>query len=424
MPLKSWLKSKKGSADKRPKAGGDADADEQPAPAQPAAVGASPLPQSPAVEDGDAKMSAADSGPSSNGVSAAAPVSPPKHVEPWRVEHIRPVGPPRDGDWWEDDDDEQDDNHNNSNSKMDISLEKGGENDNNNNDDSRDDGDGRITNDDRADEMSLDSQSGPATATATAAAAHAHPHAPSSAAAATAAVAAAAEAQALSSAVPSSAVAVAACCGVNLEDIASNLSAASASAAAAARSPPATKAITASSSQGPEALPVVPMEEAGRRGSPAEDSRSSRYSSDGSYYSDDRGTFRNVGLETWQLSREAWRTYPPPTASSTSGSNNANEKSGEEGDGEEEEFPVSPANINTNGRGGKDTSTSLDRSSDSTHGGGGHASAALQGLSVQQQEAVLRGLTRVTRTYQLPRKVSLPDMVSLLNDIWDCEKDY
>jgi len=166
------------------------------------------------------------------------------------------------------------------------------------------------------------------------------------------------------------------------------------------------------------------MEEAGRRGSPAEDSRSSRYSSDGSYYSDDRGTFRNVGLETWQLSREAWRTYPPPTASSTSGSNNANEKSGEEGDGEEEEFPVSPANINTNGRGGKDTSTSLDRSSDSTHGGGGHASAALQGLSVQQQEAVLRGLTRVTRTYQLPRKVSLPDMVSLLNDIWDCEKDY
>ena len=166
------------------------------------------------------------------------------------------------------------------------------------------------------------------------------------------------------------------------------------------------------------------MEEAGRRGSPAEDSRSSRYSSDGSYYSDDRGTFRNVGLETWQLSRKAWRTYPPPTANSTaSGSNNANEKGGEV-DVEEEEFPVSPANINTNGRGGKDTSTSLDRSSDSTHGGGGHASAALQGLSVQQQEEVLRGLTRVTRTYQLPRKVSLPDMVSLLNDIWDCEKDY
>ena len=225
----------------------------------------------------------------------------------------------------------------------------------------------------------------------------------------------------MSSAVPSSAVAVAACCGVNLEDIASNLSAAS---AAAAASPAPAKAITASSSQGPEALPVVPMEEAGRRGSPADDSRSSRYSSDGSYYSDDRGTFKNVGLETWQLSREAWRTYPPPTAtnSTTSGSNNANEK-GEEVD-IEEEFPVSPANINTNGRGGKDTSTSLDRSSDSTHGGGGHASAALQGLSVQQQEEVLRGLTRVTRTYQLPRKVSLPDMVSLLNDIWDCEKDY
>ncbi len=45
-------------------------------------------------------------------------------------------------------------------------------------------------------------------------------------------------------------------------------------------------------------------------------------------------------------------------------------------------------------------------------------------LSVQQQEEVLRGLTRVTRTYHLPRKVSLPDMVALLNDIWDCEKDY
>ena len=365
MPLKSWLKSKKGSADKRPKAGGDAD--EQPA--QPTVVGASPLPQSPAAAD--AEMSVADSGASSNGVAAAAnaaPVSPPKHVEPWRVEHIRPAGPPRDGDWWEEDDDEQDDNNNNSNSKMDISLEKEGGDDNNNKN-SRDGGDRRITNDDRADEMSLDSQSGPATATANAA--HAPPP-PSSAAA----------------------------------------------------SPAPARAITASSSQGPEALPAVPMEETGRRGSPADDSRSSRYSSDGSYYSDDRGTFRNVGLETWQLSRKAWRTYPSPTANSTtSGSNNANEKGGEV-DVEEEEFPVSPANINTNGRGGKDTSTSLDRSSDSTHGGGGHASAALQGLSVQQQEEVLRGLTRVTRTYQLPRKVSLPDMVSLLNDIWDCEKDY
>ena len=150
------------------------------------------------------------------------------------------------------------------------------------------------------------------------------------------------------------------------------------------------------------------------------DSRSSAYSSssDDSYYSD-RGTFRNVGLETWQLSRTAWRTYPSSqNAASKNSSGNSNNEA--KNDQDDEDDLVSPANINVNGKGGKDTSYKRSGSG----GGGGNASSALQGLSVQQQEEVLRGLTRVTRTYQLPRKVSLPDMVALLNDIWDCEKDY
>jgi len=127
-------------------------------------------------------------------------------------------------------------------------------------------------------------------------------------------------------------------------------------------------------------------------------------------------------LETWQLSRTAWRTYPSSQSAAANNNNNNNSNNANEtkNDQDDEDELVSPANINVNGKGGKDT-TSYDRSSS---GSGGNASSALQGLSVQQQEEVLRGLTRVTRTYQLPRKVSLPDMVALLNDIWDCEKDY
>jgi hypothetical protein len=423
MPLKSWLtKGKSKSPDKRKRSpqetvggggAGDADGRNHAGDALEPALGAgvSALPQSPAegsqMTDGNGQNHTTSSSVDEDAnekVPPPAAAAPETAAEPWRVERIRPSGPPCDADWWEEEEEEEaaeggrgggaDNNNNNNNhhhhhgednDQMDVSLEldKGDRAYNCN--------DGNKNNNyhchDRPDDMSLDSQGGGPASDA--------PPAASVAATSAAGAAGASDAQALSAVPPSTAVTAAACCGVDLVDLAGNLAAAS----EAARSP-AAAAITASEPEpAPSAVPMT-MDGAGRRRSV--DSRSSAYSSDDSYYSD-RGTFRNVGLETWQLSREAWRTY---------GKND-----------EDEEALVSPANIHANGKVGR-KGYSFDRSSDSINGGGGNASSALEGLSVQQQEEVLRGLTRVTRTYQLPRKVSLPDMVALLNDIWDCEKDY
>jgi len=39
-------------------------------------------------------------------------------------------------------------------------------------------------------------------------------------------------------------------------------------------------------------------------------------------------------------------------------------------------------------------------------------------------DEVVRGLTQVVRTYELPGRMTLPDIVDVFVDIWECEKDY
>jgi len=38
-------------------------------------------------------------------------------------------------------------------------------------------------------------------------------------------------------------------------------------------------------------------------------------------------------------------------------------------------------------------------------------------------DEVVQGLTQVTRTYELPHKSALPDIIKIFVDIWDCEKE-
>uniref|UniRef100_A0A7S4SXZ0 DUF4050 domain-containing protein n=1 Tax=Ditylum brightwellii TaxID=49249 RepID=A0A7S4SXZ0_9STRA len=39
-------------------------------------------------------------------------------------------------------------------------------------------------------------------------------------------------------------------------------------------------------------------------------------------------------------------------------------------------------------------------------------------------DEVVRGLTQVVRTYELPDRMTLPDIIEVFVDIWECEKDY
>mmetsp|Transcript_4722 Transcript_4722/g.9184 ORF Transcript_4722/g.9184 Transcript_4722/m.9184 type:complete len:233 (+) Transcript_4722:536-1234(+) len=118
-----------------------------------------------------------------------------------------------------------------------------------------------------------------------------------------------------------------------------------------------------------------------------------------------RRVFRNRGFELWIESRKAWKRYPDAAVKDEAGG--------------------AACRNGTSGR--PPASASCGRSLDSAGSSDSsdrYGAAALEGLTPDQAEEVLRGLTRVTRTYQLPHKVALPDMVDLLNDIWDAERDY
>lgn len=39
-------------------------------------------------------------------------------------------------------------------------------------------------------------------------------------------------------------------------------------------------------------------------------------------------------------------------------------------------------------------------------------------------DEVVRGLLQVQRTYELPGPMTLPDIISVFRDIWDCENDF
>jgi hypothetical protein len=118
-----------------------------------------------------------------------------------------------------------------------------------------------------------------------------------------------------------------------------------------------------------------------------------------------RRVFRNRGFELWVESRKAWKRYPDAVVKGEAGG--------------------SACRNVTSGR--PPASASCGRSLDSAGSSDSsdrYGAAALEGLTPDQADELLRGLTRVTRTYQLPHKVALPDMVDLLNDIWDAERDY
>lgn len=74
-----------------------------------------------------------------------------------------------------------------------------------------------------------------------------------------------------------------------------------------------------------------------------------------------RGKFRNVGLIHWKLARQAWRVRTVETK------------------------PNPPPPV--------------------------------------RYDEVVRGLCQVQRTYELPGAMTLPDIVSIFGDIWDCESD-
>ena len=38
-------------------------------------------------------------------------------------------------------------------------------------------------------------------------------------------------------------------------------------------------------------------------------------------------------------------------------------------------------------------------------------------------EEVIKGLMQVSRAYELPGRMTLPDLVEVYVDIWDCERD-
>ena len=77
-----------------------------------------------------------------------------------------------------------------------------------------------------------------------------------------------------------------------------------------------------------------------------------------------RSTFRNCGLLTWEESRKIWRT-PPKVAPP-------------------QRPPPPPV----------------------------------------RYDEIVSGLTQVQRTYELPSRMTLPDIIEVFVDIWECEKDY
>lgn len=108
-------------------------------------------------------------------------------------------------------------------------------------------------------------------------------------------------------------------------------------------------------------------------------------------------TFHNCGLSTWEKTRAAWRS--PPAAAPTSQASSVS--AGEDG--------------------GETTASETTTTNDSVE----------HGLVERRQppppiryDAVVRGLTMVTRTFELPGRMTLPDIVDVFVDIWECEKDY
>ena len=114
--------------------------------------------------------------------------------------------------------------------------------------------------------------------------------------------------------------------------------------------------------------------------------------------SDDRKSpkiFQNRGFQLWSESRREWRTYADSSSDAKAGRAIQNGNNAMTFAAESEEGESGPSDVNR--------------------------SPALQGLSTREVEGLLRGMTRVTRTYELPRRIKLPDMVDLLVDVWECE---
>lgn len=98
---------------------------------------------------------------------------------------------------------------------------------------------------------------------------------------------------------------------------------------------------------------------------------------------DSQCEFHNCGLSTWEEARKRWRTPPPLDQEDSSCSS--------------------------------DTDKSIPFES--------RRRSPPPPLRRVHRDDVIRGLTRVSRTYELPQRVTLPDIVDLFVDIWDCEKD-
>eukprot|EP00567_Pseudictyota_dubia_P000474 CAMPEP_0197467758 /NCGR_PEP_ID=MMETSP1175-20131217/65727_1 /TAXON_ID=1003142 /ORGANISM="Triceratium dubium, Strain CCMP147" /LENGTH=213 /DNA_ID=CAMNT_0043003839 /DNA_START=781 /DNA_END=1425 /DNA_ORIENTATION=- len=106
--------------------------------------------------------------------------------------------------------------------------------------------------------------------------------------------------------------------------------------------------------------------------------------------------FHNCGLTNWERSRAAWRSPPPPPASRESLSSG-----GEDG--------------------GETTASETTTTTESAEYGMGERR---QPPPPVRYDDVVRGLTQVSRTFELPGRMTLPDIVDVFVDIWECEKDY
>jgi len=107
-------------------------------------------------------------------------------------------------------------------------------------------------------------------------------------------------------------------------------------------------------------------------------------------------TFHNCGLSNWEKSRAKWRAPPPPA-------------------------PQAPSSFSAGEDGGDTTVSETTTSIESAEYGMGKRR---QPPPPVRYDDVVRGLTQVSRTFELPGRMTLPDIVDVFVDIWECEKDY
>jgi len=102
----------------------------------------------------------------------------------------------------------------------------------------------------------------------------------------------------------------------------------------------------------------------------------------------ERGAFVSCGLSNWQRARQIWRT--PTTIVSSEDGGDEMADSGVERDGAVRAPPLPRQRL---------------------------------APPPVKYEEVIKGLMQVSRAYELPGRMTLPDLVEVYVDIWDCERD-